>query len=147
MNGTQSFGRFGAVVCGFWDGLVAARATLAGYLHHSASDHQVIECVPYSGVTLSVSQLAQQCQQRPRRCDSPVPLRGNRGVDKLGQAGCRIAGGGCVVVVLRREESEEVGTGLCVDCHAVPYSAGRPRCAACHAHYIDPTNPNGDQPT
>ncbi|WP_156448423.1 hypothetical protein [Mycobacterium sp. NAZ190054] len=22
--------------------------------------------------------------------------------------------------------------GLCVDCGAVPYSAGRPRCAECH---------------
>lgn len=25
--------------------------------------------------------------------------------------------------------------GLCIDCRAVPYSAGRPRCTACHDAY------------
>jgi hypothetical protein len=40
--------------------------------------------------------------------------------------------------------------GLCIDCHTVPYSAGRPRCNPCHtAHLPSPhkrTEPMNQSP-
>ncbi len=34
------------------------------------------------------------------------------------------------------EQNTAYRSGLCVDCNAVRYSAGRPRCETCHAVYV-----------
>lgn len=39
------------------------------------------------------------------------------------------------------EDNAAYLAGLCRDCHEVPYSPGRTRCAACHATYQNPPAP------
>jgi hypothetical protein len=34
------------------------------------------------------------------------------------------------------EQNAAYIAGLCIDCRAVGYSAGRPRCSNCHAAYV-----------
>lgn len=39
------------------------------------------------------------------------------------------------------EQHAAYRNGLCIDCKAAPYSAGRPRCNTCHDTHTNPKDP------